>query len=501
MTQGRNTSEGDAEGCTDGVAAGVRAKRMGRRVLTRFLPGSVAVVAAFTIPEFSVGAGDLAGNAGFDDPPEPAARNGATPGQGPVKLGQTPVKLGLAGVRYAPILELALEDDADAGLIAPAPFSAPAAVPAVASVSRTEPVSVLTESAPVVAADTPAFVQPPATPVAAMVAGRASDLPEVATAASLPVELVAAVAAVPQAAPVMAPANLPAAQKAPSLPRSQSVEAAAMAPPAVPARSAPVSAPAPAPIPALAAAPAPVVQAQPAGRGAIEQLTPARIAAARTAPPPPAARPAPSPAPQPLAATPVAAKVAVAAPGLRTPASAPVAPPVPAARPVQAQPAVAKPVAAKPVAASAPVPAAAAAVPKPRPANPALAAPAASKPAMPEITSRLLTRVDGKTAGAVEFQQTPTGLKVRLGSIVEVLADRYDAAQLARIRTSAAGNAYLSLAELQAQGVPISYDPVYDEFNVGLTDTRPKAARKVHMDQISAPERGIGATGMDQVRR
>ena len=54
---------------------------------------------------------------------------------------------------------------------------------------------------------------------------------------------------------------------------------------------------------------------------------------------------------------------------------------------------------------------------------------------------------------------------------------------------------------LQAQGVPISYDPVYDEFNVGLTDTRPKAARKVHMDQISAPERGIGATGMDQVRR
>jgi hypothetical protein len=138
----------------------------------------------------------------------------------------------------------------------------------------------------------------------------------------------------------------------------------------------------------------------------------------------------------------------------------------------------------------------------PKPVNPALAAPpAASKPVQLDSTSRLLTRVDGKTAGAVDFQQTPTGLKVRLGSIVEVLADRYDSAQLARIRTSSAGNAYLSLAELQAQGVPISYDPVYDEFNVGLTDTRPKAARKVHMDQISTPERGLGATGMDQVRR
>lgn len=118
-----------------------------------------------------------------------------------------------------------------------------------------------------------------------------------------------------------------------------------------------------------------------------------------------------------------------------------------------------------------------------------------------EVKSQLITRVDGKTAGAVDFQQTPAGLTVRLGSIVDVLADRYDAAQLARIRGSAAGNAYVSLVALQAQGIPISYDPVYDEFNVGLADTRPKAARKVHMDQISTPERGAGATGMEQVRR
>ena len=174
--------------------------------------------------------------------------------------------------------------------------------------------------------------------------------------------------------------------------------------------------------------------------------------------------------------------------------------------PVSATADVIKPVAATPVwptaSAPAPEPAKAAAIAVPRPATPALAAPpAGSKPAMPEIASRLITRVDGKTAGAVDFQQTAGGLKVRLGSVVEVLADRYDPAQLARIRNSDAGNRYLSLAELQAQGVPLSSDPIYDEFHVGLTDTRPKAAGKVHIDQISTPYRGMDAIGTPQAPR
>jgi hypothetical protein len=157
--------------------------------------------------------------------------------------------------------------------------------------------------------------------------------------------------------------------------------------------------------------------------------------------------------------------------------------------------------AAKPAAASPAPPTAAAAlaaVPRPKPTAPG---PAAANPNLINIKSQLVARVDGKTAGTVDFQQTAGGLKVRLGSIVEVLADRYDPATITRIRGSAAGQAYLSLAELQAQGIPISYDPVYDEFNVGLTDTRPKAARKVHMDQISAPERGGGSTGIAQIPR
>ncbi len=49
-----------------------------------------------------------------------------------------------------------------------------------------------------------------------------------------------------------------------------------------------------------------------------------------------------------------------------------------------------------------------------------------------------------------------------------------DNAQIARIRASAASDLYLSLAQLQARGIPISYDPVYDEFNVGTVDNAPQ---------------------------
>ncbi|WP_143736709.1 hypothetical protein [Erythrobacter dokdonensis] len=120
---------------------------------------------------------------------------------------------------------------------------------------------------------------------------------------------------------------------------------------------------------------------------------------------------------------------------------------------------------------------------------------------MIDVTSQLLTRIDGKAAGKIDFRQTTSGLEVRIGSLAEMLGDRFDAATRERMTSSAASNVYLSLAQLQAQGIPISYDPVYDEFNIGMLDTRPKAARKVHMDQISTPERGPGSAFVGQVPR
>ena len=140
---------------------------------------------------------------------------------------------------------------------------------------------------------------------------------------------------------------------------------------------------------------------------------------------------------------------------------------------------------------------------------PALTAPPAAASAPPiadlDFRARLLTRVDGRARGEVDFRQSTAGLKVRLGSVAEVLADQLPAGELARIRGSSSANAWLSLAELQAQGIPISYDPVYDEFNIGREDTRPKYARKVHIDQIGTsariPGSGAGSATMDQIRR
>jgi hypothetical protein len=118
-----------------------------------------------------------------------------------------------------------------------------------------------------------------------------------------------------------------------------------------------------------------------------------------------------------------------------------------------------------------------------------------------DIQTRLTTRIDGKLAGAVDILQTESALMLRLGSIAELLGDRFSGAELRRITTASASETYLTLAQLQAQGIPISYDPVYDEFNIGLADTRPKNANKVFIEQIGTPERGRTAPGIDQVRR
>jgi hypothetical protein len=457
------------------------------KLLTRMLPGSMLVVAALAVPEFSVGAGDLNGGEGLSDPPEPTARTG--PGlvkttarsSRTAQLPQT--MLALEGVRYAPIIDLGTEPvRAVVATTRWAPVAPLSRVvrspvpeqPAAGAASLPE-----TAAAPS-AAFTAAFVPQGGAPLAAS----AGSAPETAPPASLPQENTAPLT-VPTAAPaplaVEAPVAPVTAADDAALASFVTEEQAALRAPsaALPPMAAPETLPAPSsPVAAApdAVAPArvaPVLSpAAPAGRGTMEQVAPARIPAPR---PIPAAAPASAPVakPAPLAAKPVPA---TPAPGTRAPVSTPVAAP------------------AMPTAA---------AVALPRPA-PALAAPPAATPsrlAAPDFASRLLTRIDGKTAGAVEFRQSAAGLTVRLGSVAEVLADRIDPAELARIRSSEAGNAWLSLAQLQAQGVPISYDPVYDEFNIGHTDTRPKAGRKVHMDQISVPERGMNAAAVPQARR
>lgn len=432
----------------------------------------MVAVAALTVPELSVGAGEIAnerivqsrvsrGKPNLQAPPTAtplrvdAAKREVIP---PIVKDAAPlVRPAMAAIAAVPPSAATASLEAVTGapvaaeppiVAAPAPDAAPlaAAVPALATFS-------------------PGTGAMPAIPDEALpgaAAGGASPAaPNTPAIASLPVDVATGFAAPSAAIPL--PAGPPDLSPSPPL-----VAELVVAPSAMPVASAAAAAAAAAP---AAAAPQP----------ALPQMAAARApAAAPSLPVEERAKAAPVP---PRPAVPQAAAAPQGAPPAAV--TGPVAQPVPAASPML------PPRSAVPALAG--IPRSALRTTPPGAATGALA--------KLEVTAQLIARVDGRNAGRLDFRQTGEGLSVRLGSLATIVGDRLDPAVLARIHGSSSANVYLSLAQLQAQGIPISYDPVYDEFNVGNGDTRPKAARKVHMDQISAPERGLNATGMAQVRR
>lgn len=389
-------------------------------MLARVVPGGALVAAALILPEFSVGADNSGRGPAAANPPEPAAQ--PDPARAPRLVATAaPSHPKLAGVRYAPIIDLGIDPAHAAPRIAvPSDHRATAAArrsgradARLAGAARTPKATDehLDRAAAFAASVLNDFNAPPGLPGDTALAIRASA----ANPETSPLD---------QAAPYSASGMTIFADQAAPRPAMAGVEPA-LASDALPAPSAPQTVAAP----TFAAAPASVaVQAVPAAM-----------------PPEPIAGAAPAvsqPAPASLASTPPAAAAAVA--------------PAPAKPPAEA----------------------ATVAPKTAPALTAQPAASAGAPRIADFDfeSRLLTRVDGRSAGPVDFQQTQTGLKVRLGSVAEVLADRLPADELARIRASSSGNAWLSLAELQAQGIPISYDAVDDEFNIARADTGPNAA-------------------------
>jgi outer membrane usher protein len=99
-----------------------------------------------------------------------------------------------------------------------------------------------------------------------------------------------------------------------------------------------------------------------------------------------------------------------------------------------------------------------------------------------DVRSSLVARIDGEVVGEIEFRRTDTALEVRIGSIVQILRDRFKASELDRISKSAASDTFLSIEHLQKVGLPISHDPVLDEFNIGSREYRPSAAKSIQKD-------------------
>jgi hypothetical protein len=466
VTRVQQTDEADA------LAGAQRASMLRGLLWTRALPGGVAVIAALTIPEFSVGAGEFADGKRSPEPVKPPS----TAGQGQFKPGASAANQPLAGVRYAALLEIGGTTALPSAKLrlaklGPAPFNpdgvtfapsnrvkVPAALASVATPSAAGTSLPVAKRAPLAQASFAKGPSAPAAPVSANALDAAatfaaSVLDGYVAPPGLGAEVSLAARAPALADPASADALDAAATYTAFVLESFAVPTGVDALPTTGEEwgSMPMLENSGEDDRAVELVPT-LVEADPAGEAGLV---------------PPIIMPMP------------AAGLAMSEPAVSEPAVSEPA----VSEPTVSEPAVSLPVAPAPAAPN-PAPQAAALAPLPKPP---VAAPSArpspapglgtSTPLKFGIKSQLVTRVDGKTAGAVEFQQTAAGLSVRLGSIVEVLSDRYDPAEIARIRTSEASNVYLSLADLQAQGIPISYDPVYDEFNVGQIDTRPSAAR------------------------
>jgi hypothetical protein len=84
-----------------------------------------------------------------------------------------------------------------------------------------------------------------------------------------------------------------------------------------------------------------------------------------------------------------------------------------------------------------------------------------------EAPTQMMVRIGSADVGKVDFRMTDQRtVDVKLASLLDLLAGRYDGAEFARLRTSAAADAYVSFDKLRALGLNVRYDPVYDEVRI-----------------------------------
>ncbi|MGZ3197651.1 MAG: hypothetical protein ACXU60_11210 [Croceibacterium sp.] len=84
-----------------------------------------------------------------------------------------------------------------------------------------------------------------------------------------------------------------------------------------------------------------------------------------------------------------------------------------------------------------------------------------------EAPKTMTVRIGRSAVGKVDFRMTDAQtIDVRLAGLLDVLAGHYDFAEFARLRGSAAAEAYVSFDKLRALGLNVRYDPVYDELQI-----------------------------------
>lgn len=84
--------------------------------------------------------------------------------------------------------------------------------------------------------------------------------------------------------------------------------------------------------------------------------------------------------------------------------------------------------------------------------------------APPTTTQSLPVRVAGESLGTVAFQvNADRQITVNIAQVLDLFADRFSAEEYALLRGSAASRQFVSLETINAAGIDIHYDAVYDE--------------------------------------
>lgn len=131
---------------------------------------------------------------------------------------------------------------------------------------------------------------------------------------------------------------------------------------------------------------------------------------------------------------------------------------------------------------------------------PEVSATAAAQAALVPKT-KLDARVNGVLTGSVDFQQRDGTIAIRLRSVANMMREQFSKTEFASITQGAAIDSFVTLAQLQSVGIPVSYNPAYDEVEFGIDYQDAPNAKKVQVDQISVPTLGSELTAIEQIPR
>lgn len=115
--------------------------------------------------------------------------------------------------------------------------------------------------------------------------------------------------------------------------------------------------------------------------------------------------------------------------------------------------------------------------------------------------TKMDARVNGVLTGSVEFQQGEGTIAIRLRSVANVMREQFSKTEYGQILNGQSIDRFVSLAELQAAGIPISYNPAYDEIEFGIDYQDAPNSKKVQVDQISVAPAGSELTAIEQIPR